>query len=197
MLCGLLSGMPPAHAVVAPCQGQQDPAPTLVRVRIGARSNAVCGRDIVLLLPGMTVKELIALFDTAQAEALAVVEAGDRRHAIGLLTEAHARRRVRMLEPRLGDAQRGRRICFFAFATRLGTPLERFQNHYLTDHRWACRPIGEGPHSHQGLKYDPRTRLGELWRCVAYCRPRRSRPVPVHSETNNSTAPARPSTTYL
>ena len=57
----------------------------------------------------MTVKELITLFDTAEAEALAVVEAGDRRHAIGLLTEAHARRRVRMLEPRLGDAQRGGR----------------------------------------------------------------------------------------
>ena len=34
MLCGLLSGMPPAHAVVAPCQGKQDPASKLVRVRI-------------------------------------------------------------------------------------------------------------------------------------------------------------------
>jgi chloride channel protein, CIC family len=36
-----------------------------------------------------------------QGRALAVVEAGDRRHVIGLLTEAHARRRYAdELEPR-------------------------------------------------------------------------------------------------
>jgi CIC family chloride channel protein len=49
-------------------------------------------RDAVLL-PGMTVKDAIALFDTAEAEALAVVEARDKRHVIGLLTESHALRR--------------------------------------------------------------------------------------------------------
>jgi CIC family chloride channel protein len=55
-------------------------------------------RDILhareaVLLPGMTVKEAIALFDTAEAEALAVVETRDKRHVIGLLTESHALRR--------------------------------------------------------------------------------------------------------
>jgi CIC family chloride channel protein len=55
-------------------------------------------RDILharntVLLPGMTVKEAVALFDGAEAEALAVVEARDKRHVIGLLTESHALRR--------------------------------------------------------------------------------------------------------
>ena len=49
-------------------------------------------RDAVLL-PGMTVKEAVALFDRAEAEALAVVEARDKRNVIGLLTESHALRR--------------------------------------------------------------------------------------------------------
>ena len=49
-------------------------------------------RDTVLL-PGMTVKEAVGLFDRAEAEALAVVEARDKRHVIGLLTESHALRR--------------------------------------------------------------------------------------------------------
>jgi chloride channel protein, CIC family len=49
-------------------------------------------RDTVLL-PAMTVKEAVAAFDNAEAEALAVVEARDKRSVIGLLTEAHALRR--------------------------------------------------------------------------------------------------------
>ena len=49
-------------------------------------------RDTVLL-PGMTVKEAVATFDAAEAEALAVVEARDKRNVVGLLTEAHALRR--------------------------------------------------------------------------------------------------------
>ena len=53
---------------------------------------------------------MIALFDTAEAEALAVVEAGDRRHVIGLLTEAHARRRLRMNSNR-GDANSAANSC--------------------------------------------------------------------------------------
>jgi CIC family chloride channel protein len=49
----------------------------------------------------MIVKEAIALFGTAEAAALALVEAGVRRHVIGPLTEAHARRRYADdLEPR-------------------------------------------------------------------------------------------------
>jgi CIC family chloride channel protein len=49
-------------------------------------------RDTVLL-PTMTVKEAVTLFDKAEAEALAVVEAPDNREVVGLLTEAYALRR--------------------------------------------------------------------------------------------------------
>jgi CIC family chloride channel protein len=49
-------------------------------------------RDIVLV-PGMSVKEAVAAFDEAEAEALAVVEAYEKRNVVGLLTEAHALRR--------------------------------------------------------------------------------------------------------
>jgi CIC family chloride channel protein len=45
------------------------------------------------LLPGMTVKEVVAAFDKAEAEALAVIESRESRHVIGLLTEAYALRR--------------------------------------------------------------------------------------------------------
>jgi CIC family chloride channel protein len=55
-------------------------------------------RDILhfrdtMLLPTMTVKEAVLLFDTAEAEALAVVEAPGNREVVGLLTESHALRR--------------------------------------------------------------------------------------------------------
>jgi CIC family chloride channel protein len=46
-----------------------------------------------LLLPTMTVKEAIVLFDKAEAEALAVIEAPENREVVGLLTEAYALRR--------------------------------------------------------------------------------------------------------
>jgi CIC family chloride channel protein len=49
-------------------------------------------RDTVLT-PNMTVKDAVAAFDRAEAEALAVIEARDKRTVIGLLTEAHALRR--------------------------------------------------------------------------------------------------------
>jgi CIC family chloride channel protein len=41
----------------------------------------------------MTVKEAVAAFDRAEAEALAVIQAPERRRVIGLLSEAHALRR--------------------------------------------------------------------------------------------------------
>jgi len=55
-------------------------------------------RDILhftdaVLLPTMTVKEAVAAFDTAEAEALAVITSRESRHVIGLLSEAHALRR--------------------------------------------------------------------------------------------------------
>lgn len=46
-----------------------------------------------VLLPTMTVKEAVILFDKAEAEVLAVVESSDNREVIGLLTESHALRR--------------------------------------------------------------------------------------------------------
>ncbi len=55
-------------------------------------------RDILhftdaMLLPTMTVKEAVAAFDKAEAEALAVIQSRESRHVIGLLSEAHALRR--------------------------------------------------------------------------------------------------------
>jgi CIC family chloride channel protein len=41
----------------------------------------------------MNIQEAIAVFDAAEAESLAVVEAGGEHRPIGTLTEAHAMRR--------------------------------------------------------------------------------------------------------
>ena len=49
-------------------------------------------RDVVLH-PAMNIQEAIGVFDAAEAELLAVVEPGDQRRPIGILTEAHAMRR--------------------------------------------------------------------------------------------------------
>jgi CIC family chloride channel protein len=60
--------------------------------------NAKCVRDIlhhqsVVLNPLMNIQEAIAVFDTAEAETLAVVEADGEHKPIGILSEAHAVRR--------------------------------------------------------------------------------------------------------
>src|SRR5258708_4346382 len=47
----------------------------------------------VVLHPVMNIQEAIAVFDAAEAESLAVVEAGGEHRPIGILTEAHAMRR--------------------------------------------------------------------------------------------------------
>jgi chloride channel protein, CIC family len=49
-------------------------------------------RDVVLH-PVMNIQEAIAVFDAAEAESLAVVEAGGEHRPIGILTEVHAMRR--------------------------------------------------------------------------------------------------------
>ena len=49
-------------------------------------------RDVVLH-PAMNIQEAIAVFDAAEAESLAVVEADGERRPVGILTEAHAMRR--------------------------------------------------------------------------------------------------------
>jgi chloride channel protein, CIC family len=48
--------------------------------------------QVIVLHPGMNIREAISAFDVAEAESLAVVETGDNR-PIGILTEAHAMRR--------------------------------------------------------------------------------------------------------
>jgi chloride channel protein, CIC family len=45
------------------------------------------------LLPQMTIKEAVAMFEQAESDALAVVDDSESRRVIGLLTEAHALRR--------------------------------------------------------------------------------------------------------
>ena len=49
-------------------------------------------RDVVLY-PGMNIQEAIAVFESAEAESLAVVDSDGERRPIGILTEAHAMRR--------------------------------------------------------------------------------------------------------
>jgi len=46
-----------------------------------------------VLLPQMTIKEAIAMFENAESDALVVVDGPDTRQVIGLLTEQHALRR--------------------------------------------------------------------------------------------------------
>jgi chloride channel protein, CIC family len=53
---------------------------------------SILRHQLVVLHPGMNIREAIAAFDVAEAESLAVVETGDNR-PIGILTEAHAMRR--------------------------------------------------------------------------------------------------------
>jgi CIC family chloride channel protein len=47
----------------------------------------------IVLTPTMTVDRAVALFETAEAESLAVVESESNREVVGLLTEAYALRR--------------------------------------------------------------------------------------------------------
>jgi chloride channel protein, CIC family len=46
-----------------------------------------------VLLPKMTIKEAVAMFENAESDALVVVDGTETRHVIGLLTEQHALRR--------------------------------------------------------------------------------------------------------
>jgi CIC family chloride channel protein len=49
-------------------------------------------RDYVLL-PQMTIKDAVAMFEQAECDALAVVDSAENRKVIGLLTEHYALRR--------------------------------------------------------------------------------------------------------
>jgi CIC family chloride channel protein len=49
--------------------------------------------EMDMLTPQMTIKEAVALFEAAEADALAVVDSSENRKVIGLLTEQYALRR--------------------------------------------------------------------------------------------------------
>jgi CIC family chloride channel protein len=60
--------------------------------------------NAVVLLPHMTVKEAVGQFETAEADALAVVDSLENLHVIGLLTEQYTLRRyAEELEKRRRD----------------------------------------------------------------------------------------------
>ena len=46
-----------------------------------------------VLLPQMTIKEAVAMFENAESDALSVVDSAESRRVIGLLTEQYALRR--------------------------------------------------------------------------------------------------------
>jgi len=69
---------------VSEAHGEQDASRSLTEI---------LHQQDVVLLPEMTVKDAIALFEAAEADALAVVDGEDTRQLIGVLTEQHALRR--------------------------------------------------------------------------------------------------------
>jgi CIC family chloride channel protein len=46
-----------------------------------------------MLMPQMTIKEAVAMFEQAESDALAVVDGAESKRVIGLLTEQYALRR--------------------------------------------------------------------------------------------------------
>ncbi len=59
----------------------------------GTRISDILHDSGTILLPQMTIKEAIALFEATESDALAVVDSTESRKVIGLLTEQHALRR--------------------------------------------------------------------------------------------------------
>ena len=62
------------------------------------RMRTISVRDLLhytdtVLLPQMTIKEAVAMFENAESDALAVVDSAETRRVIGLLTEQYALRR--------------------------------------------------------------------------------------------------------
>jgi CIC family chloride channel protein len=65
----------------------------LDHVTTSTRLSSLLVHKNVVLLSSMNVKEAVAAFEAAEADALAVVDEVTDRHVIGVLTEAHALRR--------------------------------------------------------------------------------------------------------
>jgi len=55
--------------------------------------SAILHHGDTMLLPQMTIKEAVAMFENAESDVLAVVDGPETRHVIGLLTEQYALRR--------------------------------------------------------------------------------------------------------
>jgi chloride channel protein, CIC family len=78
--------------------------PTLRGLDQSSPVRAILRYPDTTLLPTMTTKEAVTLFDKAEAEALAFVQSFDRRRVVGLLSETHALRRyAEELEQRRQD----------------------------------------------------------------------------------------------
>ncbi len=60
---------------------------------VASKSPRCCTDRTRVLLPQMSIKDAIALCETAEADALAVVDGVESRRVIGLLSEQHALRR--------------------------------------------------------------------------------------------------------
>jgi CIC family chloride channel protein len=62
-------------------------------IDVGRGLDGILHHREAVLNPAMNIQEAIAVFDAAEAESLAVVEADGQRRPVGILTEAHAMRR--------------------------------------------------------------------------------------------------------
>ena len=100
LVCLLAAGQLAAQSIYGEIRGSVfDPSGAVVAEAHAPDIDAARGligilhhRDVVLH-PVMNIQEAIAVFDAAEAESLAVVEADGEHRPVGILTEAHAMRR--------------------------------------------------------------------------------------------------------
>ena len=88
----------PAHVVAVDEEGRYVGMVPVAEAHAAEAAPEKSVKDILrygdaMLMPVMTIKEAVLVFDRAEAEALAVVDAYSDRRVIGLLTEAFALRR--------------------------------------------------------------------------------------------------------
>ena len=55
--------------------------------------SALVQPDVALLLPQMTIREAIDIFEKTETDVLPVIDSAEKGHVLGLLTEAHTLRR--------------------------------------------------------------------------------------------------------
>jgi CIC family chloride channel protein len=69
------------------------PAEAAVVTGEGRRVKDILHHQDYFLLPGMNVKEALSIFESAEADALAVLDGSESMRVLGLLTEQYALRR--------------------------------------------------------------------------------------------------------